>query len=65
MRQIDVVIIGAGQAGLATSHCLSRLGVDHLLLERGDIAERWRSERWEFTPSADTELDEPAAGLGL
>ncbi|MFL5285931.1 MAG: NAD(P)-binding domain-containing protein [Rhodopila sp.] len=47
MRQIDVIIIGAGQAGLATSHCLSRLGVDHILFERGRVAERWRSERWD------------------
>ncbi|HEY2016745.1 MAG TPA: FAD-dependent oxidoreductase, partial [Bryobacteraceae bacterium] len=47
MRQTDVIIIGAGQAGLATSHCLSRLGVDHVLLERGGIGERWRSERWD------------------
>lgn len=46
MRQTDVVIIGAGQAGLAMSHCLRRYNIDHVVLERGQVAERWRSERW-------------------
>jgi putative flavoprotein involved in K+ transport len=47
MRQTDAIIIGAGQAGLAMSHCLARHGVDHVILERGRTAERWRSERWD------------------
>ncbi len=47
MRSIDTVIIGAGQAGLAMSHCLSGHGRDHVVLERGRLAERWRSERWD------------------
>ena len=47
MRQTDAIIIGAGQAGLAMSHCLGRLGIDHVVLERGRLAERWRSERWD------------------
>ncbi|TIU82503.1 MAG: hypothetical protein E5W03_15525, partial [Mesorhizobium sp.] len=34
MRRSDVVIIGAGQAGLALSHCLGRAGIDHAVLER-------------------------------
>ena len=42
-----VTIIGAGQAGLAMSKCLTDHGVDHLVLERGRTAERWRSERWD------------------
>jgi len=46
-RTTDAIIIGAGQAGLAMSHCLARHGVDHVLLERGRVAERWRSERWD------------------
>jgi putative flavoprotein involved in K+ transport len=41
------VVIGAGQAGLAASHCLAVRGIDHVVLERGRIAERWRSERWD------------------
>ena len=47
MRQTDAIIIGAGQAGLAMSYCLSRLGIEHIVLERGRVAERWRSERWD------------------
>jgi putative flavoprotein involved in K+ transport len=47
MRRTDTVIIGGGQAGLAMSRCLSDRGVAHVILERGRVAERWRSERWE------------------
>ena len=41
-----VVVVGAGQAGLAVSHELERHGVDHVVLERGRVGQRWR-ERWE------------------
>jgi putative flavoprotein involved in K+ transport len=44
---IDTVVIGAGQAGLSTSYHLTRLGLQHVVLERGDVGERWRSERWD------------------
>jgi putative flavoprotein involved in K+ transport len=47
MSTTDTVIIGAGQAGLAASRCLADRGVDHVVLERGRVAERWRSERWD------------------
>lgn len=47
MKHTDTVIIGGGQAGLAMSRCLYEKGVDHIILERGRIAERWRSERWD------------------
>lgn len=43
----DVVVIGGGQAGLAMSHCLTTRSIDHVVLERGRTAERWRSERWD------------------
>lgn len=46
MQRSDVIIIGAGQAGLAMSHQLSQRGIDHVVLDRGRIAERWHSERW-------------------
>ena len=42
----DVVVIGAGQAGLAVSHELSAAEVGHVVLERGRVAETWRG-RWE------------------
>jgi putative flavoprotein involved in K+ transport len=47
MKTTGTVIIGAGQAGLALSHYLSRARFDHVVLDRGRIGERWRSERWE------------------
>lgn len=47
MRPIDAVIIGAGQAGLAASHHLSRRGLEHVVLERGQLGETWRSQRWD------------------
>ena len=44
---VEALIVGGGQAGLAMSMHLSSHGVPHLVLERGRIAERWRSERWD------------------
>ena len=41
-----VVVIGAGQAGLAVSHELSELGVDHVVLERARVGQSWR-DRWD------------------
>ena len=60
MSVIDTVVIGAGHAGLAVSRLLSVSGRDHVLLDRGRVAERWRSERWDslhlLTPSWLTRL---------
>jgi putative flavoprotein involved in K+ transport len=47
MFHTRVVIIGAGQAGLAVSKQLTDAGVDHVVLERGRTAERWTSQRWD------------------
>jgi putative flavoprotein involved in K+ transport len=47
MKHIDTVIIGGGQAGLAMSRCLTEYQIDHVILERGRVGERWRSERWD------------------
>jgi putative flavoprotein involved in K+ transport len=46
-QETEVLVVGAGQAGVAMSEHLSGYGVPHLVLERGRIAERWRSERWD------------------
>jgi len=46
-EQIETLIIGGGQAGLAMSCHLNQLGRQHVVLERQRIAERWRSERWD------------------
>jgi len=43
----DVVVIGAGHAGLATSYCLNERSIDHVVLERGEVANSWRKERWD------------------
>jgi putative flavoprotein involved in K+ transport len=60
MRRKEAVVIGGGQAGLAMSRCLSQSGVDHVVLERGRVAERWRGERWDslrlLTPNWQTRL---------
>ncbi len=47
MKRTNTIIIGGGQAGLAMSQRLTDRGVDHVILERGRVAERWRSERWD------------------
>lgn len=46
-EQHDTVIIGGGQAGLAMSFQLRERGREHVVLERRQVAERWRSERWD------------------
>lgn len=47
MNSVTTIIIGAGQAGLAMSHFLTQRSIDHLVLERGDVANSWRKERWD------------------
>jgi putative flavoprotein involved in K+ transport len=60
VRGCDVVIIGAGHAGLAMSHVLGRRGIEHVVLERGEVAHSWRTERWDslrlLTPNWMTRL---------
>jgi putative flavoprotein involved in K+ transport len=40
------VVIGAGHAGLAMSKCLTERSIDHVVLERGEVANTWKTERW-------------------
>ncbi|HZU12518.1 MAG TPA: NAD(P)/FAD-dependent oxidoreductase [Chloroflexota bacterium] len=42
MQRVEVVVVGAGHAGLSTSYFLSRAGIEHLVLERGLVGEKWR-----------------------
>ena len=44
---VETIIIGAGQAGLSVSCHLSKADHGHMVLERGEIAETWRSQRWD------------------
>lgn len=47
VTRIDTVVVGAGQAGIAMSEHLTAQGIDHVVLERDRIAEKWRSARWD------------------
>ncbi len=46
MKFVTTIIIGAGQAGLAMSKQLSDRAIDHVVLERGSVANSWKNERW-------------------
>jgi len=56
----DVVVIGAGHSGLAMSGWLGAHGVEHVVFERGEVANSWRHERWDslrlLTPNWQTRL---------
>jgi putative flavoprotein involved in K+ transport len=56
----EAVIIGAGHAGLAMSSRLTDRSIDHVILERGEVAHSWRTERWPtmrlLTPNWQTRL---------
>lgn len=56
----SVVVIGAGHSGLAISHRLTERSIDHVVLERGEVANAWRTERWDsmrlLTPNWQTGL---------
>ena len=47
VETIDALVVGAGQAGIAISEHLTLNGIPHLVLERGRIAEKWRTGRWD------------------
>src|SRR5688572_5571451 len=59
-ERVTTVVVGAGHAGLAMSRCLTGRSIDHLVLERGDVANSWRRERWDslrlLTPNWQTRL---------
>ena len=64
MADVTTVVIGAGHAGLAISSYLTRRSIDHVVIERGEVANSWRTERWEslrlLTPNWQSRLP----GLG-
>jgi putative flavoprotein involved in K+ transport len=47
IESVTAVVIGAGHAGLAASRCLSERSIAHVVLERGEVANSWRRERWD------------------
>jgi putative flavoprotein involved in K+ transport len=58
--RVSALVIGAGQSGLAVSHFLTERSIDHVVLERGQVANSWRTERWDslrlLTPNWQTRL---------
>jgi putative flavoprotein involved in K+ transport len=60
VERVTAVVLGAGHAGLAASHFLSERSIDHVVLERGEVANSWRRERWDslrlLTPNRLTDL---------
>ncbi|HET7524471.1 MAG TPA: NAD(P)-binding domain-containing protein, partial [Burkholderiaceae bacterium] len=57
---VDVIVVGGGHSGLAMSHALSQRALEHVVLERGEVAHAWRTERWDslrlLTPNWMTRL---------
>lgn len=64
MKSATTVIVGAGQSGLAMSRQLAARSIDHVLIERGEVANAWRKERWDslrlLTPNWQSRLPDYA-----
>ena len=60
MMQTTAVVVGAGHSGLAMSRRLTERSIDHVVLERGEVADSWRTLRWPslrlLTPNWQTRL---------
>jgi putative flavoprotein involved in K+ transport len=60
MHHTTAVVVGAGHCGLAVSRCLAARSIDHVVLERGEVAASWRTQRWDslrlLTPNWMTRL---------
>jgi putative flavoprotein involved in K+ transport len=60
MIRTTAVIVGAGHADLAMSRHLTERSIDHVVLERGQVANSWRTQRWPslrlLTPNWQTRL---------
>lgn len=64
-QDTEVLVVGAGQAGIAMSEHLGRLSLPHLVLERGGIADRWRTERWDSLVANGPTWHDRLPGLGF
>ena len=60
IERVITVVIGAGHTGLAVSRMLTERSLEHVVLERGDVANSWRRERWDslrlLTPNSQSRL---------
>jgi len=59
-RDVTTLVVGGGHSGLAMSRCLTERSIDHVVLERGAVANSWKNERWDsltlLTPNWQTRL---------
>ena len=62
---VEVVVVGGGQAGIAASEHLGRRGIEHVVLERDRVAERWRSGRWDSLVANGPAWHDRFPGLGF
>ncbi|HTR94482.1 MAG TPA: NAD(P)/FAD-dependent oxidoreductase [Trebonia sp.] len=65
IEEVEVVVVGGGQAGVAMSEHLGSAGVPHVVLERGRIAEKWRSGRWDSLVANGPAWHDRFPGLGF
>jgi putative flavoprotein involved in K+ transport len=60
IERVTAVVIGAGHTGLAVSRMLRERSIEHVVLERGEVANSWARERWDslrlLTPSSQSRL---------
>ena len=60
MHHTTTVVVGAGHCGLAVSRLLAARSIEHVVLERGEVAGSWRTQRWDslrlLTPNWMTRL---------
>lgn len=60
MLKTTTIVVGAGHCGLAMSRHLADRSIDHVVLERGEVAHSWRTQRWDslrlLTPNWMTRL---------
>ena len=47
MSTVTAVVVGAGHCGLAMSRHLAARSIEHVVLERGEVANSWRTQRWD------------------
>ena len=65
VEKTEVLVVGGGQAGIAMSEHLGKLGLGHIVLERDRIAERWRSQRWDSLVANGPAWHDRFPGLGF
>jgi len=65
VRHATTVIIGAGHPGLATSKHLTDRSIDHVLIERGEVANSWQSDAVGLAAPPHAELAEPPSRIRL